>query len=303
MRAHNTHRNSSIYVPVSVAGQKTTMSSITASPSCACLGSSPWDLPPNIFYNNPIVSPDNNKNNSCRNVTFTRYPFQPKDDEIDQHKNSCVPLDFGVGCRDWWNDIYGGGNGCTEGWCSEKWCFVDPDNCSSSYYSASVANHDDDLYLSYSACGSLGSYDFTDRFQHLQNEVIHVAYPDGGGDDGAYLFVRPNGTVDGAIVRFVQNHFLIPLNLTVVVHNVSKESQERFLSPFTACVHDISLGKVDLCIGAFWRTAERLLLSRFTNAFAMDNNILVVVEQQDDEDQQTLSWDFILTPLNPFPLQ
>ena len=56
------------------------------------------------------------------------------------------------------------------------------------------------------------------------------------------------------------------LNITVIVTPVSTKSSTRYSSSYTQCVHEVALNETDLCIGAFWTTSERLLLTTFTTA-------------------------------------
>ena len=47
-------------------------------------------------------------------------------------------------------------------------------------------------------------------------------------------------------------------NLTLRDKFASAESKELYPgSSFTACVHDISVGTTDICVGNFWPTGER----------------------------------------------
>ena len=60
-------------------------------------------------------------------------------------------------------------------------------------------------------------------------------------------------------------------NLTLRDKFASAESKELYPgSSFTACVHDVGIGKTDICVGNFWVTAERLALTDFAQPFSED---------------------------------
>lgn len=67
-------------------------------------------------------------------------------------------------------------------------------------------------------------------------------------------------------------------------------------SSFTACVLDVKVGNVDLCVGNFWVTAERLALINFVQPFSEDKLYLVV---QNDAVPETFG-DLLYKPLKPF---
>jgi hypothetical protein len=48
-------------------------------------------------------------------------------------------------------------------------------------------------------------------------------------------------------------------------------------SMFTACVHDVQNGLLDLCVGDFWLTPERLELAPFTTPVALEHLHLFAV--------------------------
>jgi len=71
-------------------------------------------------------------------------------------------------------------------------------------------------------------------------------------DDVGHVFTTDAGYKDGPAVEFLfrileQSNF----SITVANFSTSEASLERY-SPsngYTACVHDVSLGKVDMCVG------------------------------------------------------
>ena len=83
--------------------------------------------------------------------------------------------------------------------------------------------------------------------------------------------VKEGSTVDLMMRIFEQ------LNITYTVHPVSDKSTSRYSSSYTQCVHEVALNETDLCIGAFWTTSERLLLTSFTTAMYQGIDVYVVL--------------------------
>jgi ABC-type amino acid transport substrate-binding protein len=74
---------------------------------------------------------------------------------------------------------------------------------------------------------------------------------------------------------------------------------------FTACVHDVALGEVDLCIGNFWVTIERLRLATFSSTLYTDDWRLVVKKEESDDGSwlpknSAELYSHMKTPLMPF---
>merc|ERR1719305_890099 len=75
------------------------------------------------------------------------------------------PSDLGTKCDSWDDDRYtnacedGGEPGKGNGWCAQKWCYVDPCNCEGvtpkkSSYVLDASYKGNPLYYSYETCGS-----------------------------------------------------------------------------------------------------------------------------------------------------
>ena len=87
------------------------------------------------------------------------------------------------------------------------------------------------------------------------------------------------------------------LNLTLRNFFASAQSKQAFPgSSFTACVLDVKVGKVDICVGNFWVTAERLSLINFMQPFSEDKLYLVAAN---DVMPETFG-DILYKPLKPF---
>jgi hypothetical protein len=78
----------------------------------------------------------------------------------------------------------------------------------------------------------------------------------------------------------------------------TEHSRALFSSSYTACVHDVAVGNIDICVADLWQTPERMLLCHFTPAVKHDYMYLVV-EKKVEEDTffNTLAKPF--KPLSP----
>jgi len=87
-------------------------------------------------------------------------------------------------------------------------------------------------------------------------------------------------------------------NITWIEKAITEKSYSKYSSSYTACVHDISLGELDMCVGAFWTTTERLLLSSFSNTVYYDEFYLIVHTTKDNS-----FYSNFITPFEPFEVQ
>ena len=193
-----------------------------------------------------VVSPSNS---SLCNVGYGALSCQAWDEDIQSKEIECSAL-----------------NEDRPGYCSAKWCYVDPANCNaphavSSFYAAQG------LHYSYEACGYLDEWCKARDdcyFQEIKKTLgnkIRVSFPSGDSDSGYTLVTNPvTGDRKGSVVELVHRMLNIPehnISVAMDLRPVSLQSQERHpQSSFTACVQDIALGKTDLCIANFWQTTQ-----------------------------------------------
>ena len=88
-------------------------------------------------------------------IDDTKYPY-------------LYTTDLGSSCQAWDAGKYpgscDGGWANSEDWCSQKWCYVDPDNCKissgpyESYYLPDATYHGKSLYYSYVTCNGTNTY-------------------------------------------------------------------------------------------------------------------------------------------------
>eukprot|EP00277_Geminigera_cryophila_P041526 CAMPEP_0173098872 /NCGR_PEP_ID=MMETSP1102-20130122/35075_1 /TAXON_ID=49646 /ORGANISM="Geminigera sp., Strain Caron Lab Isolate" /LENGTH=514 /DNA_ID=CAMNT_0013991623 /DNA_START=199 /DNA_END=1743 /DNA_ORIENTATION=+ len=71
------------------------------------------------------------------------------------------------------------------------------------------------------------------------------------------------------------------LNLTITPAEFATAQSKKIFpgSSFTACVFDVKVGNVDLCISDFWVTPERMGMSNFLSPFSQDVFYLLVPDQ------------------------
>ena len=79
---------------------------------------------------------------------------------------------------------------------------------------------------------------------------------------------------------------------------ISQASKDLYSSSYTACAHDVALNATDLCIGSFWKTTERMLMTPFTGNFHSNELKLVTFSNNND----AFSWEVMKGPLVPFTM-
>jgi hypothetical protein len=69
--------------------------------------------------------------------------------------------------------------------------------------------------------------------------------------------------------------FLFTGGFTWTRQEISQASKDLYSSSYTACTHDVALNATDFCIGSFWKTTERMLMTPFTGNINMNEFKLV----------------------------
>ena len=214
-------------------------------------------------------------------------------------------------------------------WCSSMWCYIDPSDClrpsePSAYFPGSwfmsSNNHSSPLHFSYQTCGYVDSFSLSTNSaaQELRTHAarnpsgkMRVGFP--GDSSTGYTIVgkKPfsDGTLkvapgsgvggtdrSGSVLVLMDN---LMQKLRVPWEEIAVSDRSKGYSPsssFTACVHDVAIGNVDMCWGNFWPTASRRQIASFTGALYLDS-FYVIVHQS----TRTLSFtDAIVQPFAPF---
>jgi len=184
----------------------------------------------------------------------------------------CYNRSYGLKtCQQWDKGLVPYCQNNEQSFCNLPWCYVDGSNCSiakkDSLYFPGV-----NLQYSYATCGVLDSWHIDHMASSLQGKTVRVAAMNNtGGYSGAY-FVDDEDyfTVDGH--RGPTWDFFLELSnvmgfeielvgvsqISLKAENITKGSN------FTAAVHDIALGYVDIGVGLFAQTPQRHQLAFFT---------------------------------------
>ena len=113
----------------------------------------------------------------------------------------------------------------------------------------------------------------------LKGRNLRVAFP--GDDDSGYtILTTPAGQKAGSYVKFMQR-LASENSFTFTEQPLSATSRALYpRSSFTACVHEVAIGNVDLCVGNFWITTERRLLGAMTHSVTSDDFYLVTLRRK-----------------------
>jgi len=106
-----------------------------------------------------------------------------------------------------------------------------------------------------------------------------------------------NGTKEGVFPRFMGRVFE-EAGARLELVEVSRASKDQFpLSSHSACWHEISLGRTDVCVGNFWPTAERNRMPRVSLSQELFLDSFHLVSRRDE----ALTFKSIMgTPFRPF---
>lgn len=144
------------------------------------------------------------------------------------------------------------------------------------------------LYFSYQTCGNRDFY--TDSSKSVQSVIagrLFTAvmpsapyapwtYPPGYAPDALFDKAHPawkdNGGILVKLVTAIAEKHDPPLVPSLLKGFASKRSRSSFPnSSFTACVMDVAVGNIDVCIGNFWLTLDRLSMGvNFVQPFGQD---------------------------------
>ncbi|KAK1739295.1 hypothetical protein QTG54_009838 [Skeletonema marinoi] len=184
-------------------------------------------------------------------------------------------------------------------YCFQTWCYVDASTCKTNseeyIYKSEYFSPSNDIFYSYSTCNS------TDHFwqQQLGSSATNVSVIGGiniaaavpASPDPMLYKQLPDGT-KGTDVYFDDSVpfggiYIDYINELVKISNgdiqnvtsthISKGSLKRYpASSFTAAVQDVENRLVDMAVGPFWITGQRLKMTSFTVPLVYDKTVLVI---------------------------
>jgi len=196
-------------------------------------------------------------------------------------------------------------------YCFRPWCYVNPKTCSKNSYEriykssyfydetiTGIRGEEVDLFYSYSTCNSSA-----DDWFDIEADVVGSDKLFGGVDLEAAIptYMMPmlykrdaNGDIfqelgdeyydntipfEGVYIHFVKEIMAISngdirsMNFT---HRSKVSGVVHPTSSFTAAVLDIEDGLVDMAVGPFWVTAQRLQMASYSLPFIYDKTYLVI---------------------------
>jgi len=210
-------------------------------------------------------------------------------------------------------------------YCEASWCYIDPNNCFKPHSASTYFNQpsNNTQYYSYETCGNLDSYTSSaieKAFANYEGDGRHlrVQVP---GDDTLGVRTRPDAKYQnlpfgvirsfsdfgkyGHAIEFMED--VLNANKLYNFEITEKSPSSTRFSPgssFTACIHDIALNNTDVCVGNFWMTEQRQMISgfRFT-ASTYQDNFFLVTRRTEEAGNVLLSLDWLAgLPVQPFTL-
>eukprot|EP00931_Biecheleriopsis_adriatica_P076731 TRINITY_DN50412_c0_g1_i1.p1 TRINITY_DN50412_c0_g1~~TRINITY_DN50412_c0_g1_i1.p1 ORF type:complete len:631 (-),score=83.57 TRINITY_DN50412_c0_g1_i1:485-2377(-) len=204
-------------------------------------------------------------------------------------------------------------------WCAAKWCYVDKSvcpadeaACEASLCGAQACMLGDvrnphcrsrenvrtgfkhaallalDLSYSYATCGSADLYSFGHVHNYKYLATPLTSPPWSMQMDGEWVGVLPE-FMNTVVKQLGQSSILL------AEPGISAESMAAHnRSSFDACIHDIAIGRLDLCLADYWITESRMRLVNFLPALDIDNFYLVVPRVQES------LWQLLSKPFRPF---
>ena len=217
----------------------------------------------------------------------------------------CYPTGYGASeCRAWDDGVtppcaVDPALGGKASYCESYFCYVDRASCDLPGFQDSAIfkgypGFEDFLY-SYETCGFLNSYDDNHILKALSSRTLRVAY---AGHYPPFVIIEEDGSVDGVWTRFSQRIF-DEYSVDVTYRAVSADSLAAFpLSLYSACVHDIGLGRLDMCIGPTWPLSFRRAMPNVAFTAPLFDDELSVVAKRGRQSDSAL--DILRAPFRPF---
>eukprot|EP01065_Artemidia_motanka_P032123 TRINITY_DN39173_c0_g1_i1.p1 TRINITY_DN39173_c0_g1~~TRINITY_DN39173_c0_g1_i1.p1 ORF type:complete len:656 (+),score=204.20 TRINITY_DN39173_c0_g1_i1:51-1970(+) len=179
-------------------------------------------------------------------------------------------------------------------WCSAEWCYVDSSNCGRGNNPSTTYQG---LFYSYETCGNINNYiDDSVDVSALLGRPLRVWAA--GGD----AFVsNSNMRQPGRSLIAFAGKVLEKVGITsqrAEHQDLSAASLQLYgnSSNYTACVHDIAIGNLDLCAGDFWDTDERRAMRVGFSGTVVSEEIYLLTGETSGES----AWDKLSKTFKPF---
>jgi hypothetical protein len=178
-------------------------------------------------------------------------------------------------------------------YCFQTWCYVDAKSCKKNseedIYKSHYFSPDYDVFYSYSTCNTtdyfwkqqleslatnasvVGGISITATVPRDDDETLNKKWPDGTiltPTEMADAYFDDTIPFGGIYIDYMNS--IVKLSKgdirNVTYTHTSKGSLNRYKagSRFTAAVRDVQNGLVDMAVGDFWITGERLKMTSFT---------------------------------------
>eukprot|EP00985_Skeletonema_marinoi_P034995 scaffold45345_cov212-Skeletonema_marinoi.AAC.1 len=254
------------------------------------------------------------QNRDCTTATGRPGVYLTHDEKRLTLGGSCVAYDYGSSAclqHDLLHDPKCQGDLSTAvipPYCFQTWCYVDAKSCKKNsaedIYKSNYFSHfspEYDVFYSYSTCNTtdyfwkqqleslatnasvVGGISITATVPRDDDETLNKKWPDGTiltpreTEDNYFDDTIPFG---GIYIDYMNS--IVKLSKgdirNVTYTHTSRGSLNRYKagSRFTAAVPDVQNGLVDMAVGDFWITGERLKMTSFTVPIVYDKTVLVV---------------------------
>jgi len=189
-------------------------------------------------------------------------------------------------------------------WCSESWCYVDPSDCAADFSRSQEGNRTQ--AYSYATCGSRDHFsEMHAAMKAIKTDLRLHFLANSGGWKGNYCDVPGPASCDkendagpaGGPVHQMVRDILTPLNVGMDNVQPIHHYATRIGSVFDKCVNATGMGFLDICIGAFAMTPDRIKLSKFVEIEAEPVYLVTRVEKRSED-----AWNRVWTSFSPFEL-
>ncbi len=248
----------------------------------------------------------------CECVQDAHKPTLPGGDCVDAAvagKMYCLPVTYGVGACRAWDAVEPYCTGTNENWCSQPFCFVDPETCHHSPHTYWASTMFPGKHYSYSTCGGDPFLSLeAQALGALKGKTIRAAIPKFGYPDhfridpvtgettisGRELGNMTDG-LNGVWISYWTEIARLG-EFQIEWRETSEGSFTKHASAWTACVQDVQAGLLDVCVGNFWSTEERLKKTTFLTPTDIEMFYLLVKRASADTSVQHR----IKAPFQPF---